>query len=503
MGFGTGHPVQLFFGLMGTDGTRPKASLTQTKVLQRLANEWAKRTLSTRFIIVAAVVILTTMLHLGAWMDGRVRKSAVDSAAGAAARYMQLTLQDHLQALEAQRELPPEAHLAIRKVLKDSALGRPILELKIWRADRTLAFSAHQRNPIETQKPEVEFLTALSGIVSAKFEDESADRTASNSAATIPAFEVYVPIRSKQTHKVIGVTEFYEDATALKRDFTIARQQSWIVIGSLTLGMLALLFGIVHRGSLLILRQANSLESQLFETSRLLQQNQFLQSRLIEAQQQTHDHSEQFLRRIGADLHDGPAQLLGVVLMRLNELEPKANRNNSQLEGTDEALSTIRGATCDALQEIRNISAGLSLPQLDHLTVNQTVHLAVSDHQRLTKSAVTLVADDLPTDAPLAIRTCIYRFIQEGLSNAFRHGGATNQRVAVSSDGEQLKVCVSDQGAGFEPSELPARDGALGLAGLRHRVESLGGTFKVITAPGNGTSIFCFLPLIGQYVKAA
>lgn len=503
MGLRIGHPVQLLFGLVGQETIRPKTGIGQTKVLQRLSDEWAKRTLSTRFVIVSTVVVLTTMLHLGAWMDGRIRQSSVDAAANAAARYMELTLQDHLQTLEQQRELQPEAYAAIKKVFKDSALGRPILELKVWRADRSLAFSATNRNAGEQQAPKAQLLTALTGKVSAKFEDDLPVTGAGNHSEATPAFEVYVPIRSKQTHKVIGVTEFYEDATPLKRDFTIARQQSWIVIGSLTLVILALLFGIVHRGSLLILRQANSLEAQLFETSRLLQQNQSLQSRLIEAQRQTHDHSDQFLRRIGADLHDGPAQLLSVALLRLNELDPGVQPPRLEPANPSEALSTIRNATSSALQEIRNISTGLSLPQLDHLTLQQTILRAVADHQRLTKTGVTVEAGDLPLDVPLAIRTCIYRCIQEGLSNAFRHGGAVDQHVTASIEGERIKICISDKGAGFEPANVSVREGALGLAGLRHRVESLGGTFKLIAAPGSGTSVFCLIPLKGHYVKVA
>lgn len=498
MGFRTGYPVQQTLGLVGQEGTRPKASLGQTKVLQRLSDEWAKRTLSTRFVIVSAVVILTTMLHLGAWMDGRIRTGSVEAAANAAARYMELTLQDHLQSLETEPALSAEARAAIHKVMRDSSLGRPILELKIWRADKTLAYSANHRSDPEVAAPKSQLLTALSGKVAGKFEDDMA-----GDAAETPVFEVYVPIRSRQTQKIIGVTEFYEDATSIHRDFTIARQQSWIVIGSLTLGMIAVLFGIVHRGSLLILRQANSLEAQLSEKSRLLQQNQSLQTRLIEAQQETHDHSDQFLRRIGADLHDGPAQLLSVALLRLNELEPNARHADNPPEEIDESLFTIRSAMFNALQDIRNISTGLSLPQLDDLTVAQTIMRAVADHQRLTKTSVSVDIGELPLDAPLAIRTCIYRCIQEGLSNAFRHGGAINQAVDVSVDGERIKVCVSDKGAGFETANFTAREGALGLAGLRHRVESLGGTFKVIAAPGNGTSVFCFLPITGHYVKVA
>ena len=79
----------------------------------------------------------------------------------------------------------------------------------------------------------------------------------------------------------------------------------------------------------------------------------------------------------------------------------------------------------------------------------------------------------------------MFRFVQEGLNNAFRHAGGAGQSVAVTLENRTLRVVVADAGGGFD-----VREGGegLGLAGLRERVESLGGTFAVDSSP-SGTRL--------------
>jgi signal transduction histidine kinase len=83
---------------------------------------------------------------------------------------------------------------------------------------------------------------------------------------------------------------------------------------------------------------------------------------------------------------------------------------------------------------------------------------------------------------------CIYRFVQEGLNNTYRHGAAIGQTVHVVSDGRELTVEVADKGPGFSHSNSFG-GGGLGLAGLRARVESLGGKFSLETQSGSGTRL--------------
>lgn len=486
-----------------------------TKVLRRLSDEWAKRTLSTRFVIAATGIILATMLHLGAWMDSRIRNGVVQAAAISSARYMEQTLHDDLQGHSSNKSITQSDIEALSNLIGKTDFGRTIIDVRVWLPDGTLAYTSRGGRAGDKPLPSGNLLGALSGQLRATLHvdpanvpnddrpssDAQADTGADTTAAAttlnqVPVFKVYAPIRDSRSGSVIGVSEFYEDATSLLQEFTIERQQNWIVIGSLTLGMLALLFGIVHRGSLLILEQKHSLQERLAETSRLLQQNEKLRARLIETQHQAHEISDRLLRRIGADLHDGPAQLMSIALLRLHEITPKSDETAAHADrDPDDAASTIRLAMQDALTDIRNISSGMSLPQLEELTLAETIQLASSTHERRTKTKVAIELENLSCPTSLVIRTCTYRCIQEGLNNAFHHAGGKGQSVQAHCDGTTVTVSVHDRGPGFITTNTHPHANALGLAGLRHRVELLGGILKVNSRVGGGTTVSIALPL--------
>jgi signal transduction histidine kinase len=107
---------------------------------------------------------------------------------------------------------------------------------------------------------------------------------------------------------------------------------------------------------------------------------------------------------------------------------------------------------------------------------------------------------------PLPLKVTLFRLLQEALSNAYRHGEGKAQKVLVQPMTNSLKrlhVEISDEGPGFvlvqSGKAQPSKEGHLGLVGMRERVESLGGTFQVESAPGRGTKVMAQLPLEGFY----
>jgi signal transduction histidine kinase len=84
--------------------------------------------------------------------------------------------------------------------------------------------------------------------------------------------------------------------------------------------------------------------------------------------------------------------------------------------------------------------------------------------------------------------------IQESLANGSRHSGGSEHRVSMAKTDAQLTVSVSDNGAGFDPKTAHGA-GRVGLEGMRERVEILGGSFQLKTAPGLGTEVHATLPL--------
>ena len=93
---------------------------------------------------------------------------------------------------------------------------------------------------------------------------------------------------------------------------------------------------------------------------------------------------------------------------------------------------------------------------------------------------------DLPATTSLKQKICTYRFVQEALSNALRHGRAQTQLVEAKG-GSQMSITVEDDGLGFVPDQLSGR--GLGLTGMRARVQALGGWLDVYSTPGKGTRV--------------
>ena len=215
----------------------------------------------------------------------------------------------------------------------------------------------------------------------------------------------------------------------------------------------------------------------------LIRRNIGLNQRVVFAEAMAGDVHEQVLRRMGADLHDGPAQLIGLALLYYDSPPPGQAPSVTR---TPEHFKNVRGLLEEALKDIRNISADLAPPELDRLTSHQALGIAITNHERLTAVAVNARIGDLPSNLSARFNVCLYRFIQEGLINAFRHAKGANVSITTHLELKTLSITIVDDGPGFDRSK---RKLGLGLAGLAHRIEAIGGTFQVISSPGHGTQL--------------
>jgi signal transduction histidine kinase len=316
------------------------------------------------------------------------------------------------------------------------------------------------------------------------------------SAAHDHLLETYSPVWLSGTDQVIAVAEFYQLTDDLDSEIATAKRRSWLVVSFSILLTYLLLSGFVRQASDTISRQQAELGQKVVQLTGLLSQNRELHARVRRAAASVALLNESTLRRIGAELHDGPAQDLGLALLKLDALAGRIEDHLEQIPGPAliGELSSMEGMLQNALKEMRGISAGLSLPQLSDLTLSETVVRAVRAHEVKTGTRVDLELDSLPDQAALPLRTTLYRLVQEALSNAFRHAGGAGQQVRVCGEGPYLLVEISDQGPGFDPQEAGSKSGRLGLSWMRERVESLGGLFELRSQVGIGTRIIARLP---------
>jgi signal transduction histidine kinase len=439
---------------------------------------------STQFVIAAAVILGLTMFFVGKLVSARIESASVKSAAEAGAQYMDTFLEPYVQELSREDNLSAASIKSLDHLTESRSLKHHIVSIKIWRADGTVLYSTNKA--ITNRKfPMDEITEALKGKVVTDLEGLYEDENEFERKLNLPLYEIYAPLRDSNTRKVIAVGEFYEKADSLKREINRVRQQVWVVVGAATLAMLTLLFFIVRRGDKIIQRQQVALRLRLQEQTRLHISNAELQHKMATATQEFSRVNELTLRRIGADLHDGPAQLLTLILIRLDDLA----ENCSAVD--QESLETIRGAATDALREVRDLSRGLALPEINELSLVEELQLVAQRHEQRTGTKVTLTLGLLPKAAPLPLKLCLYRFVQEALNNTYRHANGEGQVIKAQYIDEVLNISVRDSGPGIAADAMLQETSGrtrLGLAGLRYRVESLGGLFS-IDSGASGTSV--------------
>jgi len=258
------------------------------------------------------------------------------------------------------------------------------------------------------------------------------------------------------------------------------------------LGMVAFLIGIVGQASEEVLANRRAARDWEGERSQLIEQNTDLCRQIEDSHRRTLEIHDRVLRRVGVELHDGPAQLISLALLRLDGLDPERKPNGGPSHDDHERIcgdyERIRGALQEALAEIRCISSGLTLPELTSVSPSEVLRLAVRNHERRTATSVKCDVDGLPEDVPPAIKSCLYRFAQEELNNAYRHAGGRGQTVRGQYTGNMIEIEVADAGPGFEAGAEVVGN-RLGLLGMRERVASLGGTLEISSRPGSGTRL--------------
>ncbi|MDB5757622.1 MAG: hypothetical protein JWM30_911, partial [Burkholderia sp.] len=310
--------------------------------------------------------------------------------------------------------------------------------------------------------------------------------------------ESYVPIRNEESGNILAVANFFLMTGELNREARMAELRSWLIVAMVFGLAYILLFRIVRNGSKMIETQRESLNEKLPMVTALHEQNMHLHEKVRHAAARVTTLNEDFLHRISADLHDGPAQDLGLALMKVKTLCDTCgdcpNRKKIEENSATESPS-VKMLLQAALAELRSISAGLQLPNLGSLSTNLIVMRAVNDYQ----SKVDRIVDvDLPNEereASLPSKITLYRVLQESLLNGYRHANGMNQRVRIHYDNTCVHVEITDGGQGFDIDAIPDH-GHLGIKGMRERIEVLGGDFKLYSAPGDGTVIRVGLPLI-------
>jgi signal transduction histidine kinase len=210
---------------------------------------------------------------------------------------------------------------------------------------------------------------------------------------------------------------------------------------------------------------------------------------LRELSQQLVATQEEERKKLSRELHDHVGQMLTALRMELGRIDRVRGPVAAEIPA---AVAECRQLVDNVVRTVRDLSLGLRPSMLDDFGLQPALEWHIRDVSRRFGLTVDLTTHgDLDT-LPEPHRTCIYRVVQEALTNCVRHARATRVQVQLDRRGEALEASVSDDGSGFEQVSRPT---GLGLRGIEERVRDLKGSVTVTTAPRGGTTIRVVLPL--------
>jgi two-component system sensor histidine kinase UhpB len=197
--------------------------------------------------------------------------------------------------------------------------------------------------------------------------------------------------------------------------------------------------------------------------------------------------------RIARELHDETAQILAGFSLNLATLRGALPRRSP---GQD-TLKSLQDLSRQMSQGIYRLVNDLRPAQLDDLgLVAALQHLADLERSGLGLE-VTVEVDGHRQRLDPLIETVIFRVAQEALSNVGRHARVNQAHLRLSFPPGEVRLQVSDQGIGFNPSGDLVPPQGWGLAGMRERVESVGGSFGILSEPGKGAQVEVTIPASG------
>ena len=461
-------------------------------------NAFSKLSLVHRFLLIGFLILLGGMVLIATWVASQIQSGVITGTGIVTNMYLDGTISPHVQSLANNDRLDDADRVALDRLLSGTHLGEHIVALKIWgRKGRILYDSADPSAVGTIYAMEGPLASAFAGEVRSRVIEKAELEGALGDSRWSRLIETYSPLRAEGDRSVLAVAGFFHTAEGLEQSVRAAQLRSWGVQGAITLAMLVLLATLVSKANDTIRATQHELNEKVAQLTALLAQNEQLHERVNRAAARTMTLNEQFLRNIATDLHDGPGQGLALASMRVEALGDVCGSCEHAIgrdSNVSEEFRTVHLALQSALTDLRAILRGLQLPEIEGLSLVETLQRAAADHQRKTGVAVPLRVDHAPDAAPLQVRITLFRVLQESLANGFRHGGGRNQRVSVSGSAGAVEVEIADDGPGFDPAALKP-DGHFGLDWMRERVELLGGNFEVRSAVGRGAAVRVSLPL--------
>jgi signal transduction histidine kinase len=194
--------------------------------------------------------------------------------------------------------------------------------------------------------------------------------------------------------------------------------------------------------------------------------------------------------RLARDIHDSLGHYLTAIAVQLEKAEAFRDRDQA---AASQAVRDARSLARQALQDVRGSVRALRGDEPSAPLSAMLAGLARQAGMEEPQVTLTVTGDEAAIAA--SARTVVFRAAQEALTNARKHSGARQVSLSVAFGDREVRLVVSDDGCGFDPSPHAAQaHHGLGLAGMRERAALAGGRAEVDSRPGAGTTVTVTIP---------
>jgi PAS domain S-box-containing protein len=197
-------------------------------------------------------------------------------------------------------------------------------------------------------------------------------------------------------------------------------------------------------------------------------------------------------KRIARELHDDYCQRVTALILEANMLTRASERNAS---GLAPRLTAMSGKLSGILNDIRDLSHELLPRNLEDTSLAVSVQHLIKDFSNKAGFEMVFFEQEVPRTIQDDTKTTLFRVLQESLCNIVKHANAKHVSVTLSGTAQgEVELVVVDDGVGFDSAHAWDGPKGMGLVGMRERLRLVGGRFKVISQPGQGTTVIFAVP---------
>ena len=259
----------------------------------------------------------------------------------------------------------------------------------------------------------------------------------------------------------------------------------WVMVG----GTLVVLAQTLLIGALLISRARQrraeeSLRQNVTELDTARRALSNLSHRLMDAQ-------EQERTRVARELHDDISQRITFLAMDLAQLRKTLSSAEAAAQGQAQVL---HDAVIELSRDVQGISRRLHSSRIDLLGLAAAAEDLCTEISSHKGPQIEYIQEDVPSSLPEGVAICVFRVLQEALSNAVKHSDAGHCRVKLQGSAEALNFEVVDDGRGFDAAAMSPQHG-LGLISMQERLKLVHGTLVIDSKVGTGTAVRGTVPV--------